>query len=155
MLLKSKVFKCWLLAGLRGVAMKANDLNDMNDIDEQEVMESFRKMKRHVGIVYFMNNIKHDSYRDIDDPEYREPTNVEVIEIIDTMAFLGFKKTDVARLLGIKTVSKDKTKTLRKWCEGDPDAVSSIPYSSWVHLLVLSGKKCLYNVVPEKGWIRE
>ena len=130
-------------------------MDHSNDIDEQEVMESFRKMKRHVGIVYFMNNIKHDSYRDIDDPKYREPTNAEVIEVIDTMAFLGFKKTDVARLLGIKTVSKDKTKTLRKWCEGEPDAVSAIPYSSWVHLLVLAGKKCLVNVVPDEGWVRE
>lgn len=125
-----------------------------NDIDEQEVMESFRKMKRHVGIVYFMNTLRHDSYRDIDDPNYRDPTNAEVVEVIDTMAFLGFKKTDVAKLLGIRTASKDKTKTLRKWCEGEPDAISSIPYSSWVHLLVLSGKKCLVNVVPEEGWTR-
>lgn len=104
-------------------------MDHSNDIDEQEVMESFRKMKRHVGIVYFMNTLRHDSYRDIDDPNYRDPTNAEVVEVIDTMAFLGFKKTDVAKLLGIRTVSKDKTKTLRKWCEGESDAVSTIPYS--------------------------
>ena len=83
-------------------------MDHSNDIDEQEVMESFRKMKRHVGIVYFMNTLRHDSYRDIDDPNYRDPTNAEVVEVIDTMAFLGFKKTDVAKLLGIRTVSKDK-----------------------------------------------
>ena len=132
-----------------------DDLNSINDIDESEIIEIFRKMKRHVGIVYFMNTLKHDSYRDIDDPNYRDPTNAEVIEVIDTMVYVGHKKTDIARLLGIKTTSKDKTKVLRKWCDGEPEAMSVIPYSSWVHLLILSGKKCLYNVVPDTGWVRE
>ncbi|ABZ76312.1 hypothetical protein Shal_1746 [Shewanella halifaxensis HAW-EB4] len=129
-------------------------MDNFGDIDEHEVMESFRKMKRHVGIVYFMNTAKHDSYRNIDDPNYREPTNAEVAEVIETMIFIGHTKTDIARMLGIKTVSKDKTKVLRKWCDGEPTDTSSIPHSSWVHLLVLSGKICLYNAVPEEGWTR-
>ncbi len=117
-------------------------------------MEAFRKMKRHVGIVYFMNPIRHDSYKNIDDPDYRDPTNEEVSEVINTMIFIGYSKTDIARMLGLRTASKDKTKALRKWCDGEPDETSSIPYSSWVHLLVLAGKTCLHNVVPEEGWSR-
>ena len=129
-------------------------VSDIGDLDEHEVMECFRRMKRHVGIVYFMNPAKLDSYRNIDDPKYRDPTNAEVIQVIDTMIFIGHCKTDIARMLGLKTASKDKTKVLRKWCDGGLDEVSSIPYSSWVHLLVLSGKTCLYNAVPEDGWTR-
>ena len=130
-----------------------SELNKMEEVlnkVESHMLDDFKRMKRHIGIMYFFNDYESqpDSYRDIVDPLFRMPTSEEVVEVVNDLIKCGHSKTDICNYLGvIPNNTKDKTKWLRKWMND-----GSISYCHWQVLLSLAGKKFIGNIIPETGW---
>lgn len=117
---------------------------------ETNMLEDFKRMKRHIGIMYFFNDyeLQPDSYRDITDPLFKMPTVEEITAVVNDLIKCGYSKTDICGFMGvIPDKTKDKTKWLRKWMND-----GSISYCHWQVLLSLAGKKFIANIIPETGW---
>ncbi|PSV33674.1 MULTISPECIES: hypothetical protein [unclassified Photobacterium] len=108
--------------------------------------------RRHCSYVHFIAESinQPDSYRSIDDPEYREPTPSEIREVFEHLAHVHSKGI-VTKMLGIKGKS-NPMRTINRWIDGE----SSIPYPAWRLLLILDGRVVQTNRLPteigEKPW---
>lgn len=104
-----------------------------------------RLSSRHCALVHFINEHyqRPDSYRSIDDPNYREPTKEEISEVIEHLAKIH-SKTIVSKQLGLK-IESNPTKTINRWMKGE----SSIPYTAWRMLLILDGRVIETNRIPD------
>ncbi len=128
--------------------MKEEKIVSISDLATDEA-----KVRRHLGLVHFMRDPSQNptSYLPIDHPKYTSPTSIEVDEVVQTLIYCGYSKADIARLLGLKTAGKDRTRILRRYID-DPD---TMPYGTWRLMLIYIGAVIQTNIVPDQGWIRE
>ncbi len=100
---------------------------------------------RHCALVHFINHFEDrpDSYRSIDDPDYREPTTDEIKDVIDHLSSIHSLGI-VSKQLGLKGAS-NPTRTLNRWKSGE----NEIPYAAWRLLLILDGRVVQVNRIPD------
>lgn len=126
-----------------------SNLMDLDTDIQDQILSDFnydeRLVTRHCALVHFINEHyqQPDSYRSIDDPDYREPTKDEISIVIDHLAKIH-SKTIVAKQLGLK-IDSNPTKTLNRWIKGE----STIPYTAWRMLLILDGRVVETNRIPD------
>ncbi|PSV01213.1 hypothetical protein C0W80_09995 [Photobacterium leiognathi subsp. mandapamensis] len=118
-------------------AEKQEEINERHEY-EQELS------RRHCSYVHFIAESfsQPDSYRSIDDPEYREPTPDEVKVVFDHLAN-AHSKSVVTKMLGIKGKS-NPMRTINRWIEGE----TAIPYPAWRLMLILDGRVVQTNRLP-------
>lgn len=108
--------------------------------------------RRHCGQVHFVSEhiYRPDSYRSIDDPQYRKPTGEEIKEVFEHLASLHTKGI-ATKMLGI-TGTSNPTRTITRWIDG----TNNIPYAAWRLMLILDGRVVETNRIPtttgEKPW---
>lgn len=129
-------------------------LLDLSEEDQQRIIDSFQHdlhlTKRHCALVHFIEN-KSDqpnSYLPIDHPNYLPPSKNEFCEVVNYLAKVHSLST-VSRLLGIYK-ENDANKTINRWMNGN----TSIPYSAWRMLLILSGRVVEVNRIVESDGSR-
>lgn len=128
--------------------LSAEKQQEVSEVHEHEQELS----RRHCSYVHFIAESinQPDSYRSIDDPDYREPTPTEIQEVFDHLAVVNSKLV-VTKMLGIKGKT-NPMRTVNRWVDGE----NAIPYSAWRLLLILDGRVVQTNRLPtdtgEKPW---
>lgn len=91
-----------------------------------------------------------DSYRSIDDPDYRDPTLEEVNHVITSFNEIH-SLVMISKMLGIHS-EQLPTRVINRWRSGE----KQMPYCSWRMLLIISGRATQYARIPdfvgEKKW---
>ncbi|CAH6913082.1 conserved hypothetical protein [Vibrio chagasii] len=129
--------------------MISSELLSMSIGDQMIAMDRFSadeyRAQRHVSGVHLKHEycISPDSYRQADDPNYREPTLEEINDVADQLLLI-FSKKRLSKMLGIDTGS-NKTRQLNRWTTGE----SKIPYVGWRMLLIVSGRVSQFFRVPD------
>ncbi|NOH36547.1 hypothetical protein [Vibrio chagasii] len=134
------------------------DLFELPKKQQEKIRDEFdhelELSTQHCALVHLMNRHfeRPDSYRSIDDPNYRDPTKEEITQVIDYLAKVHSLGV-VAKQLGLKSKS-NPTRTLNRWRNGE----NEIPYPAWRLLLILAGRVVQVNRVPEldnsKPWTK-
>ncbi|MEC6816821.1 hypothetical protein VXS05_17530 [Photobacterium toruni] len=117
---------------------KQREIIDLYEIDCELVYQ-------HVAMVHFSNDSLNqpDSYRNIDDPDYKVPTPEEITDVVNYLAKIH-SKTILSKMLGIFE-PKDPNRKINKWCKGE----SKIPYTAWRLMLIFAGRIVQVNQVTQ------